>query len=186
MAANPINFIQGPANIYLGSFGALEPVDTAVNAVYAGTAFKDVGGTLDGVQVGIDQTFADLDADQIVDPPGTRMVKRQITVATKLAEPTLDNLATVMNESAPSTAAGVKTFEPQDGLSVFVPTYKALLFEGQAPQGFRRWIIVRKVLNTEGTGFTAKKDDQNSLSVTWKCFYVSSAIRPFRIVDQTS
>jgi hypothetical protein len=188
MAVNVTNLIQGPANLYGGLFGALEPSDTAINASYVTTAggFTDLGGTLDGVNLTIDQTWSDLDADQIIDVAGTRQVKRQVAVATKLAEPTLNNLATVLNDSAPTTAAASAFYEPSDGMAAFVPAYRALLFEGFSPNGRRRWVILRKVINTEGTGFAAKKDDQGNFSVTWKTFYVSSAIRPFRVVDQTA
>ena len=188
MAVNVTNLIQGPANIYVGAFGAIEPGDALINASYVTTAggFTDAGGTLDGVTLNVDQNWSDLDADQIIDVAGSRQTKRQIGVATKLAEPTLDNLAKVMNDSAPTTAASTSFFEPADGMSAFVPTYRAILFEGFAPKGFRRWVILRKVLNTEGTAFVAKKDDQGNFSVTWKTFYVSSAIRPFRVVDQTA
>jgi hypothetical protein len=186
MAVNVTNLIQGPANLYAGVFQAAEPLDSAISAPYAGTAFVDVGGTLDGVTLNVDQTWSDLDADQIIDVAGTRQVKRQVSIGTKLAEPTLANLAMVLNDSAPVTAAASAFYEPQDGMAAFVPAYRALLFEGFSPAGRRRWVILRKVINTEGTNFTAKKDDQGNLSVTWKTFYVSSAIRPFRVVDQTA
>lgn len=190
MAVNVINLTQGPATLYTGAFGAAEPADSAVNATPPTSSWTDVGGTTGGVQININQTFATLAVDQIVDTPGRRLTARDVQVQTTLAETTLANLSTALNGSSASSAAGYSAIDPVIDSSAVTPGYIAILIDGQAPGSasgaFRRRTIVRKVLSIDNTSQQHAKDTQNGIPVTFGAHYVSPSIKPFHIVDQTS
>lgn len=186
MAATVTNLIQGPADLYVGSFGATEPLDTAINASPAASSWTDLGATQDGSKITIEQSYKDLEVDQIVDIPGARLVKRMATVETNLAEATLENLKFVLNDGTAASGAGYKSFEPIYASAATQPTYRAFILDGYAPNGFRRRVILRKVLSNDNVESTYKKDDQTLFKVKWQCFYVTSVIAPFKFIDQTS
>src|ERR1044072_876781 len=97
MAVTTTNLIQGPGTLYSGAFGATEPTDTAVNAIPAASAWTDMGGTQDGVKLSVDQTYSELEVDQITLRVGSRLTKQDFTIETSLAEATLENLSTTLN-----------------------------------------------------------------------------------------
>jgi phage baseplate assembly protein gpV len=192
MAVTALNLLAGPGVLYQAAFGATEPADSAVNTTPSASTHTDVGGTNDGVKINITQEYFALDVDQVVDVPGRRLSKRDLQVETNLAEPTLANLTLVLNEPASTitASAAYSTFDPSNTNAATQPTYKSLLFDGWAPGasagGFNRRVIVRKVLSLEGTEPMYKKDDQTVFKVTFGAHYVSSTVRPFRVIDQTA
>ncbi|MDQ3760972.1 MAG: hypothetical protein M3460_04535 [Actinomycetota bacterium] len=184
MAVTATNLTQGPGTLYTGAFGVSEPADTAV-ASPPGAGWTDAGGTNDGVTLNVMQEFSELSVDQIVDVPGRRLTKRDMSIATNLAEPTIENLALSMNGGTTATGAGYKSLEPGYATSATQPTYKALLFDGYAPGGFVRRVILRKGLNTSNVEFAYKKDTQTFFTVSFNAHYVSSSIAPFKVIDGT-
>lgn len=195
MAANVVNLVQGPAAIYIGAFGATEPANALVNTVPAASAWTDLGGTTDGATISINQEYKELEVDQIVDIPGRRLTKRDMSVKTNLAEPTLQNLLYSLNDvnggALGASGAGFSGYyEPAFTDSATQPTYRALILWGWAPGSGagnvskRRMVILRKVLSSDNVEFAYKKEDQTVFSVTWSVHYVTSAIAPFKIVDE--
>lgn len=183
MAVTTTNLIQGPATLYTGPFGTVEP---ATLSVTPGTGWTDVGGTMDGIELDINDTYTPLTVDQLILKPESRRTERELQIKTSLAEATLGNLAVAINNPAPVTATGTSTLTLQDGLSAFVPIYYALLIDGFAPGGFRRRIIIRKAIQTDSTSIAYKKDDQTVIPVTFDAHYVSSSINSMIIVDATA
>jgi hypothetical protein len=187
MGVTAANLIMGPAAIYTGPFGIAEPAETAVNSSPPASAgWVDLGGTMDGAGLTVDQKYKDLTVDQIVDKAGGRLTERTIEVATKLAEPTLANLGYSLNDGVSATGAGYASYEPNFASSATQPTYRAILLDGYGANSFRRRIILRKVLSTAGVKFAYKKDDQTVYDVTFTCYYVSNSIAPFHITEATS
>jgi hypothetical protein len=186
MALQVINLIAGPGTLYTGDFGATEPASSTINAAYSGSAFTDVGGTQDGVTINIEREFFKLEVDQTPDVPGRRLTSRDMQISTNIAEPTLDNLKLVLNGGTVTASAAYSEYEPADDTAATQPTYKALMFEGWAPQGFRRRVFGRKVLSIESVEVPYKKDGQTLFPVTFGCHYVSNAIKPFKWTDQTT
>lgn len=181
------NLVLGPGKLYTGAFGATEPADSAVNTSPAASAWTDVGGTMGGLTVEVNQTYTELEVDQIVDSVGRRLTKREITVTTSLAEPTLNNLSLILNGGTTASGAGWSSFEPLTTTSATQPTYVALIVDGWAPGGaFNRRAIVRKCLSTAKTDFLYAKDKQDVFACTFNAHYVSAAIAPIHWVDQTS
>lgn len=186
MSVSVTNLTQGPGTLYRGAFGQAEPADTQVNTTPAASGWTDVGGTLGGVDLTIEQKYKELEVDQIVDTVGRRLVSREAGVETNLAEPTLANLALALNASAPVTGAGFAYYEPPNDTSASTPTYCALIFDGIAPGGFTRRVFLRRSLSTATIKATWAKDKQTGIPVSFAAHYVSAAIKPFRIVDATA
>lgn len=186
MAVTTSNLILGPATIYLGSFGAAEPADTAVNSTPQASAWTDAGGTMEGVKLVVDQTYTALEVDQLVDRAGSRLTKRDMSVETTLAEVTLENLSVLMNGGTAASGAGYKSFEPSAASSATQPNYSAILFDGWAVNSYRRRVIVRKTLNVESLELAYTKDKQTGLKAKFAAHYVSSSITPLHIADATS
>ena len=198
MATTVANLVQGPATVYIGTYDgttAREPANGDVNTTPASSAWTDVGGTTDGVEISINQEYKELEVDQVVDIPGRRLVKRDMSVKTNLAEPTLQNLLYALNDanggSLGASGTGYSgTYEPAFTDSATQPTYRAVLLHGWAPgegstsQSKRRMVHLRKVLSSDNVEFAYKKEDQTVFSVTWSVHYVSSSIAPFKIVDE--
>lgn len=185
MSVTATNLILGPATLYSGSFGAAEPLDSQVNGTPSATAWTDVGGTMGGVKLSINQTYTALQVDQIVDTVGRRLTARDIQLSTQLAEATLLNLQAVLNGGTTVTGSGATptTYDPANAISATQPLYSALLMDGWAPNQFRRRVFVRKVLSMSSVDVEYTEATQTVFPVTFGAHYVSSVITPFRVVD---
>ena len=187
MAVTTSNLALGPGTLYYGDFGATEPADADINSTPATSAWTDVGGTLGGIAKEITQEFTELDVDQITWVPESRVTKNSVTLKTRLAETTLDNLQLALNGGTQSTPeTGVDAFVPDMSGSDNSPDYAALIFDGYGPGGYRRRIIIRKVLSVESVPVTSSKTDQQAFDVTFRAHYVSSSIEPYRILQATA
>ena len=183
MSVTVTSLTQGPATLYYGALDATEPLDSAVNATPAASAWTDLGGTVDGAKLVIKQNYSMMKVDQLVDIPGSRLDTREITVETQMAEPTIVNLSLALNGGTITTGAGFSSaFEPIDSDAATQPTYKALILHGWWGTA-RRMVILRKVLSVEGAESEYKKDGQTVLKVKIQAFYKSASIRPFRVID---
>lgn len=183
MSVTAANLVQGPATLYYGAFGATEPLDTAVATSPASPAWTDLGGTADGVKLSIDQKYSTMDVDQLVDVVESRLVSRLITVETKLAEATLNNLALLLNGGTQASGSGFTSLTLDDTGAGGQPTYHALIIDGFGPSSLRRRVIVRKVLQVDGVTLEYKKDGQTVYTVKMQAHYVSASIKPVKIVD---
>jgi hypothetical protein len=190
MSVTATNLILGPATLYSAPFGSTEPANTNTALTAPPIApWVDLGGTSGGLTLTINQTYTPLTVDQLVDNVGGRLTAREITLATSLAEATLQNLAVALNGG--TIAAGTPgtvpaTYTPKTDSSATQPTSVALLFDGWAPgvpPSIRR-VIVRKVLQTGSIGVGYQKDGQTLFPVTFTAYYVSASIAPFFVQDQ--
>lgn len=184
------NIIAGPAELFNAPFGSTEPLDTAV-ATALSAPWTSLGGTDDGVTLKVQHEWFTARMDQVIDIPGRRKTGREITVATNLVEGTLENLALALAESAAIATGGTgatawKSLEMTGDDSAAEPPYTAIILRGRAPAGKRRLFIIRKVLQTEDVETAYKKDDQWMIPVTFSAHWVTSSIRPFKVVDEAS
>lgn len=186
MSVTATNLILGPATMYLGTFGAAEPADTAVNSTPAASAWTDAGGTNEGVRLTIDQTYTELTVDQLVDRAGSRLTKRDMSVETTMAEATLENLSVLMNGGTAASGAGFKSFEPSFANSATQPNYSAVLFDGWGANSFRRRVILRKTLNVESLELGYMRDKQAGFKCKFAAHYVSGSTAPMHAVEATS
>lgn len=179
MPITSTNLIQGPATLYRATFGTAEP---ATVATAPGAGWVDAGGTKDGIELLINDEYSVLDVDQNIHEIERRRTKRVVQIKTVLAEATLENLAIAVANTAPASGA----LSGDDGLTAFNPSYSAVLLDGIAPGGFRRRIILRKTLPTDGVGMSYKKDGQTLIPITWTAHWVSTSIKPWIVTDATS
>jgi len=191
MAVTATNLLAGAGTLYTGAFGAAEPTDPNVNTTPSASTWTDTGGTMDGLTVNINREFLELEVDQIPDVAGRRLTKRDIQLATNLAEATLANLKTALNGGTVTVSGAYSTYDPDSSIAAFQPTYTALLFDGFAPATaagaiMRRRVVVRKTLSVDDVETPYKKDAQTVYPVNFAAHYVSSVILPFRIIDQTT
>ncbi|MFC8447673.1 hypothetical protein [Kitasatospora sp. NPDC057223] len=186
MSVTTTNLIMGPATLYQGLFGATEPAETAINSTPQASAWTDMGGTVDGVTLSVDQTYTALEVDQIVDRAGSRLTKRELTIETSLAEATLENLSVVLNGGTAATGTGYKSFEPLFASSATQPAYSALLFDGWGANILRRRVALRKTLSTDAVAMAYTKDKQTVYKTKFSGHYVSAAVAPFHVTEATA
>lgn len=146
---------------------------------------------MDGLNLVVNLEYTELEVDQIVDAVGRRITKREIRLETKLAEPTLENLALSTNspDSTITTGSGFKAWEPELGNSAVVPHYFALILDGGAPllpdgEPANRRAILRKCLSVSEITQTNHKEDQAAFEVAFHAHYVSGMVKPIHVVDQ--
>jgi hypothetical protein len=189
MPVTAANLIQGAATLYHGAFGATEPADAQITSNPA-AGWTDVGATVGGVALRLNYTYAELEADQLVDVPGRVLTKREAMVVTQLAEPTLEMIKLATNTEAAIAAVpgppAVTTLEPDATAAAVQPTYCALIIDGIAEGADkRRRIIIRRALMVAQLEMAYQKDGQTVIPVEFHAHHVSDAIRPWKIVDQT-
>lgn len=183
MSVTTTNLTAGAGTIFKGAFGATEPEP---NASPSSPAYTDAGATTDGVTVSVSTDFLELEVDQLIETPERRVTKRETTLATNLAETTLENLATVQNVGAPdSSVTNVKSLEMAGDLTGYKPKYSSLIFDGPGVNDGVSRVIGRKMLSTEGTEFAYQKDAERVFSVTWTAHWISAAIKSVRFLDIT-
>lgn len=189
------NLTMGVGYLYIAAFGATEPADGQVHAVPASGTWTNLGYTKEGVTLSFEQEYQELEVDQLADVPGSRLIKRVMTIQTNLAETTLENFQRALNtdgtltqnaSSAGTGSSGTDTFEPGDALPSTAPTYQALIFDGIAPNGLVRRVIARRCLQVGSFESSYTKDGETIFPVEFKLHYVSSSIKPYKIVDQTA
>lgn len=186
MAGTVTNLIQGTGTLYIATFGATEPAVSGVATAPVSGTWTDLGFTKEGLNLSIAQEYAELEVDQLVDTPGRRLTKREYTLSTSLAEGTLTNLSRALNSTAPTTAVGYEHWSPDAYLPGVEPTYKALIFDGFAPNGKIRRVVIRKALQVGDVEANYSKDGQLVYAVEFKAHYVTSAILPIQIIDATA
>lgn len=175
MSVTAANLLQGPVTLYYGTFGAAEPADLDTDPT--GPAWTDLGGTSDGLELEVADEWSQLTVDQLIMAPASRRTGRAVTAKSNLAEVTLENLQRAISQfDGLTTTDGVKELALTDGIGAFQPTYGALLADGYAPGGTRRRIILRKVVQSDSTAQSYKKDDQTLIPVTFMAHFVSASI----------
>lgn len=177
MAVQTENLLMGPVDVYHGAFGAAEPADAEVAP---GVGWTDLGGTDGGVTLTLGQTFTPMTVDQVAMAVDSRLTDETITVATSLAEATLDNLRRARNAVADAATEYEFGGELVTNSS---PNYSAILLKGLAPEGTPRLVVIRRCLSTESIGIPFQKDAKTVFPVTWTAYFVSSSVRAVRVDD---
>lgn len=184
MAVTTTNLLQGPCDLYIGAFGAVEP-EAAVTAPTTPTPWRDMGGTQGGLKMSVNKEYMELEVDQIAAIPESRLTKWSATLTTNLAEITLENLASAMNELAASvvTVHDDKKLELGGDLVGVPVTYAAILLDGRAPSGKNRRVIIRRALQVGAVEQANAKDGQTFIPVEFRAHYVSPSIKPIVYID---
>jgi hypothetical protein len=193
-AINPLNYIKGPANVWVGVFGVTEPAQTnAALIADPGAGWRFIGATQGGVTWDDTDTVSDTTADQVIDPIGGRITARKVTLTFNMLEATLANLALALNNygSVTTPGSGISVFDPGQPTAGSIPAYSAYLIDGWAPQlagggAARRRGIFRKVLNQPKVTDASDPTKDTVLAVSASCYFVSGSISPYITMDQTA
>lgn len=175
MAVTVTNILAGPATLYHGTFGATEP---ATADVAPGVGWTDLGGTDGGARLVVSQTYTPLTVDQVAMAVGTRKTEQSVSIATSLAEPTLENLGIALNATP---AADSLELDAEIGNEE--PDYSAILLVGQKPGGGPRIVVIRRALSTESVEMAWTKDGKTMIPVTFTGYYVSPSVSAIKIDD---
>lgn len=191
MPASASNLLVGPGALHRGPFGSTEPADTAVATALDAEDWPDLGATDGGVTVTASKEYFRLRMDQTVESPGRRLTELDVTLATNLAEPTLENWAVALADAASAITTGGTGSTGYAAMDIGgpsepgqEPTYSAVIFRGRAPGGRRRLVIVRKALSIEEVESEYKKDDQTFVPVTFGAHWVSPSVKSVHVVDE--
>lgn len=183
MPINVSNLIAGPADLYEFEVGLDEP--TTPVGFTAPVGWRNLGGTNDGVNVTVGQTFEAVTSDQTVDTIASLPTERNVTIETNLLERTMDNLKASLNGGTIVTGGGVDTFEPITDIVANAPEYRGIgLYGKSAINGKAGLLIVRRCLVTDDVSFSYKKDAAQMLAVTWTAHYVSATIGPWIFLQE--
>lgn len=193
----PGNLVMGPARLYIYKLSfdpalTYEPALTDVNLTPASSAWYDTGITLGGTNVSVEPTWTPLTGDQLVDKLGARLTDRDIKATVNFAEMTRVNLSYAWNLTAGSTGANYAVSDLNAGQTANRAPYRTLLIDGLGPDktdgsaSFKRRVILRKALPSGNTALNWGKTDQQVLAAEFQAFFVTEALSPIRIIDQTS
>lgn len=196
MAVNNVgNALMGPADIYAGALGVITaaPADALINAAPQVSAWTDLGGTNGGATFASDPKLTELMFDQVVDVVDERLTGRTITVTVALAENTLANLATSLNCALETAGSNYQGFKPVYDSTATQIQKISLLLDGFAPPITggtpiatpRRRLYLPRVQQVGKIESVYAKDKQQLFSCTFKAYYVSKTVPPYRWVDQT-
>ena len=175
--------IVGPADLYHKWYTDpyLEPA-TPNDVIPVG--WVNLGGTMDGINLTIAQSFEQIRADQVVDNLLSVPNERTFNIETNLLQATLESFRRVNNGGSITTGVGFRKFEPIVDLVNDDVLYSSIIVRGRAPvTGKKRDIIVRRTLVTDDVEFTYVKAGAQVLAMTQTAHYVSQSIAPFAIVD---
>jgi hypothetical protein len=192
----PGNLVMGPARLYIYRFAfdpalAYEPALADVNLAPAASAWYDTGLTLGGSNVSVEPTWTPMVADQLVDKLGARMTDRDIKATVNFAEMTRTNLSYSWNMTAGPTGANYAVSDLNAGQTANRAPYRTLLIDGVGPDtpaglSLKRRAILRKALPSGNTALNWAKADQQVLAAEFQTFFVSEAVSPIRIIDETA
>lgn len=182
MAVTIAEIIVGPANVYRKLYvnAAIEPA-TPNDPMAAG--WYDMGGTQDGVNLTIAQSFEQIYADQVVDALMSVPNERSLNVETNLMQATLEAIKAVNNGGTITSGVGFRQFEPITDLVNQDVEYAAVCIRGRGPNGVKRDLIVRRTLTVDDVEFSYKKGTNLVLGTSWMGHFVSASVAPFVIRD---
>ncbi len=184
MAVTVAELIVGPANVWHALYTDVAAEPATPNDAPVG--WHDMGGTQDGVNLTIAQSFEQIMLDQILDIVMSVPNERTFNVEANIAQATLDHFKIVNNGgtfTSGFTGTAWRAYEPTVDLVNEDILYGKLLVRGKAPNGKLRDIILRRTAVTDDVEFAYQKAGLQVLGTTWTAHYVSPSVAPFMIKD---
>jgi hypothetical protein len=152
--------LVGVGNLYLeGEY------DAAGNFTPQPAAERDLGFTIDGVEITLEPDIVDINVDQLGDAAKLVLNHTKVMLKTTLAEATLANLALAWGY--PKSAVSGNTFN----VGVFAtgkPTEKKLTFVGKNADGFDRTYTVHRVVSVAAVGHSYKRGEATVFPVEFR------------------
>lgn len=166
----------------VGEFNVSSPLNPATLEPDDGTGFVDpindwrnVGFTIDGLEVTFEPDMVDITVDQLGDAAKLVEQSTKVMLKTTLAEATLTNLAYAWGYDEAS-AAGLSGLY-QDGqdqvfnIGVFatgIPLERALFFKGKGPGGVDRTYTCWRVVSVASSGHSYKRGEATVFPVEFR------------------
>lgn len=133
MATEPYEIMTGVGRLYIAAVGTPFP---ALDEE-PGADWRDLGLTQDGVTITMEQEIAQIFVDQENGPVKESRTQETMTIATSLAEATLENLADILGQDVITVAPGAGTIGTKEVIlrrGAAIKTF-ALLFRGESAYG---------------------------------------------------
>jgi hypothetical protein len=176
MAVNFSNIITGEGVISLAPISALGVIGS----------YTDLGATQDGAEISWEPDMFEVEIDQFGDAARVIVAKIKVSVKTKLAEATLQNLAfawnldttTAQSDYLPNSPTGFNTL--QMGLQPVYPVERSIKISGNAPGSSglatkSRVYTCNRVVQYDSSAHTLKRTDNISFPVHFRLLPDTSA-----------
>ena len=180
----PLEYKSGPGVYAFGSASV-----TGIPAFVAGTNYADtvesasaswrnVGYTMNGLEVQFQPDFGEVQVDQLLDVAKLYKQGMQVSMVTAFAEATLENLvvAIATADSNYTTSSGIKNLDVTAGDLGDVPVERALIAVGPGSGDptatgaakVERVYVGHRVLSIENVTVSAKRDEPSMYEVTFR------------------
>jgi hypothetical protein len=173
------------ANILVGvgSIRISAPLDPATflpdDAVTTATSWRDVGYTIDGLEVTLEPNMVDINVDQLGDAAKLIEENVKVMLKTTLAEATLTNLAVAwgMDDTATATTQGLASSGLDSGVaeqlnigvfSTGIPLERSIYFEGKGPGGVKRTYEGWRCISVSASGHSYKRGEATVYPVEFR------------------
>jgi hypothetical protein len=209
---NSNQIIVGAAQLFVSNAGALEynagadaytfgsgsvsqipgfvPGTPYADTVEANANFRNVGYTMNGLEVQFQPDFGEVQVDQLLDVARLYKQGMSVSLVTAFAEATLDNLITAIaaKEADKTTSGTTETLELKSGDIGDVPVERALVAVGPGTGDpnitKERVYVANRALSIESVTVSAKRDTPSMFEVTFRLLSASNGSYG-KIVDRT-
>lgn len=143
--------------------------------------WRDIGFTIDGVEVTFEPDMVDITVDQLGDAAKLVEQSTKVMLKTTMAEATLTNLAVAWgyDESATATTRGLHAAGGDEVFNIGIfeqgtPLERSLYFEGKGPGGIDRNYTAWRVVSVASSGHSYKRGEATVFPVEFRLLPQSS------------
>lgn len=164
---NADNVVVGVGDVYVSPVGTALPTQTGGVFTF-GAGWTNVGYTKDGVEVLYSQEIFEGKVDQELSPVVRMLMGEKMSIKTKLAETTIENIQRAIPASTLSTAGGLKTLHMGGGaLSEIQVAFCGKGGVDELDAEFQRVFILYRSQSDAPVNIGHKANDLTVLDVTW-------------------
>ena len=140
-----------------------------------GVVFSDVGLTQEGVEIQYQPDYGEVEVDQLLDAARLFKQKMTVTVATTLAEATLENLVLAWDDAVAPVGTTEKSVYMKPGNLGDAPQEKHLVFVGPAPGAVgagatakQRIYLASRAVSMEASTHALRRNEATVFPVTFR------------------
>ena len=193
------NIIVGAAALFTYNEGELTDADmpdltagtSAKDTLEADTAFRNVGYTMNGLEVVFQPDFGEVQVDQVLDVAKLYKQGMQVNLNTAFAEATLENLLFAIagqDDDLGTNVDGDQEMNMSAGDIGDVPVERGLVAvgpgSGSATANLERMYVAYRALSIESVTVSAKRDEPSMFEVSFRLLPNDTASYG-KIVDRT-
>jgi hypothetical protein len=201
------NIIVGAAALFTYEDGILTDADlpdladvsaneSAREALTTDPTFRNVGYTMNGLEIQFQPDFGEVQVDQVLDVAKLYKQGMQVNLNTAFAESTLENLLFAIAGSSSDLGTGTGVFEGQDVLNLSAgdigecPVERGLVAVGpgtgdcEIGSSIERVYVAYRALSIESVTVSAKRDEATMFEVSFRLL-PNDAGSYGKIVDRT-